>query len=578
VTPAACALVLHCHIPYVLNHGRWPHGSEWLYEAVAETYLPLIAVLRRLQADGLQPRLTISVSPVLAEQLASGQFRSEFPSFIAQKVEAARADKRAFASAKQMQLERQAGDWIDWWTATERLFAQVDGDLIGAWRQLAADGVLEILTCGVTHGYYPLLSRDESLEVQTRLAVATHRRLFGTAPSGFWLPECAYRPAYSWPPPVAIDGVQARYPRRGVEAFLDRHGLDFFIVDSPLLTGGMPTTVYGNRFEHLRSRFDQFSEHFRPEPAAPGRSPHQVHRLEAATDRPVYFVTPATETGVLVWSGEYGYPGDPAYLEFHKKHSPGGLRYWAVTSVKSDLADKQLYDQGHAFARTEIHAKHFVERIREQVSRRDSDSGHRPILVAPYDAELFGHWWFEGLAFLEHTLRRLALSQSLDTVHLADYLAGVEAPDSVALPEGSWGLGSNHSVWLNEQTAWSWEQIYACEADMVGLAGRLADYSGEQRPMIERVLRQAARELLLLSASDWQFLIANGSAVEYATARLSGHAEDFRSLADLARVLLDGGQPLPDQLSRLEGLEARDGLFADLEPAWFAELPPVVSA
>lgn len=574
MTQATCTIVLHSHLPYVLNHGRWPHGSAWLCEAAAETYLPLIRILNELVADGKRPRLTVGVSPILAEQLAAPAFKNEFVAYLQEKIDAAAADIETFLANGEATYEMQARAWRFWYESTRTQYLEMNRDVIGALRSLSDLGVLELLTCGATHGYYPLLSRDESLDVQTRLAVATHQKHFGKQPRGIWLPECAYRPGYAWPPPVPIEGTQARYPRRGVEEFLARHDLAFFVADASLISEQPSSTVYLDRFDALRARFDQFSDLYRPEPAQPGRSPHQAYRVGPDdSDTPVHVFPRDPATGVLVWSGEYGYPGDGNYLEFHKKRSPGGLRYWAVTSIKTDPGDKRQYNREAALERVEVHAADFVHTIESQLGSRETDDDLPGVLVAPYDAELFGHWWFEGPEFLKRTLELLDASPTVKAGHLSGHLAAAGPGEAIPLPEGSWGLGSNHSVWLNERTAWSWTDIYACEKTMVELATRWVRSPETWSAELRDTLTQAGRELLLLSSSDWQFLISSGSAEEYATGRLRGHAEDFRRLADMAERLFEGEVISEDETAFLTAVQARDAVFAELDIGWFAELP-----
>lgn len=577
MTPASCALVLHCHLPYVLNHGRWPHGCEWLYEAAAETYLPLIRLLDELVLSGTRPRLTIAVSPVLAEQLASGQFKTEFLEWLNQRTDAARVDRAEFTASGESALSQQAKRWEDWYTAAREHFFSLDRDIVGAFRRLADAGILEILTCGATHGYFPLLSRDETIDVQVRLAVEVHRKHFGRNPRGIWLPECAYRPGYDWPPPVAIEGSQQAYPRRGIEEILARHNIEFFVVDSSLLTGSRGHDVYLDRLQALRARHDQYSEYYRPQPVDPDRSPHQVYRVAGQNGNgAVHAFVRDPDTGELVWSGESGYPGDGNYLEFHKKRSPGGLRYWAVTSTKADLGDKREYDPERAARRVQAHADHFVQTIAGLLTEGHDDNDGR-ILVAPYDAELFGHWWFEGPQFLKEVLRALDAGEAVQTSHLGGFIDRREAIEEITLPEGSWGLGSNHQVWLNEQTAWSWREIYACETTTVELIGRWQHQPESRTPTLENVLTLLGRELLLLCASDWQFLITTGSATEYAEARLRGHAHDFRRLTALAERLFAGDEPTAEELAIVDSIGRRDALFAELSTEWFTDLPPLVS-
>jgi 1,4-alpha-glucan branching enzyme len=255
------ALVLHSHLPYVLSHGTWPHGTDWLVEAAAETYIPLLNVLRRLVNEGISPRITIGVTPVLAEQLADDRFREEFRAYLHLKQEVARENEGEFLRRGDQQLADLAHFWWRYYEDIERDFEErYGGDLVGALRQLQEEGHIEVMTSAATHGYLPLLGRDTSVEAQVRLGVESYRRHFGRDPAGIWLPECGYRPRYPWQRPVGPSGSGAGMKpelRKGVEEFVAEAGLRYFIVDSHLLAGGEALGVYIDRFEALRRLWER---------------------------------------------------------------------------------------------------------------------------------------------------------------------------------------------------------------------------------------------------------------------------------------------------------------------------------
>jgi 1,4-alpha-glucan branching enzyme len=277
-------------------------------------------------------------------------------------------------------------------------FNDIGHDILFEFKKLQDGGYVEIITCGATHGYYPLLSRDESLQAQTKMAVKNYRRHFGRDPRGIWLPECAYRPRYEWTPPVPIAGKQEPYLRKGVDEFLAENYLDFFIVDSALLKGGKSIGVYIDRFEALKLLWGQFEKQYKPRKEDKDKTPREVYMVSSSPEgkKPTAIFTRDAETGLLVWSGEHGYPGDGNYLDFHKKRFPGGHRYWEVTSSGADLADKMEYNRQNAVNRIPENARHFSDKVAETLVAYHDSTEQKGILVAPYDAELFGHWWFEG--------------------------------------------------------------------------------------------------------------------------------------------------------------------------------------
>lgn len=566
------AFVLHSHLPYVISHGKWPHGTDWLNEAAAETYLPILGTLRELIDEGYHPRLTVGLSPVLCEQLADESFKREFEEYCAQKIDAAEQDKEEFRRHGRAQMLSVAESWIEFYSQTIDHFRRISRDILGQFRSLQDNGYLEIITCGATHGYLPLLARDESVQCQIKLAIANYRRHFGQSPRGIWLPECAYRPRYAWSRPIGQAGSAVM--RKGVDEFLSENGLDFFIVDSVLLKGGKSTGVYIERFEALKLLWHQFESQYSQRTEEPDKSPREVYLVASSPEgkKPTAIFARDPQTGILVWSGEHGYPGDGNYLDFHKKHFPGGHRYWAVTSSKADLADKVEYNPKNASGRISENAAHFVSRVEEILDESTVSHAGPSILVAPYDAELFGHWWFEGPRFLKEVLKGVEKSDSVELAFLGEHYDQARPSQVVSIPEGSWGQGNHHYIWLNEQTEWTWKHIYESEDTMCALARFWVDNPDRQDAELTAVLKQLARELLLMSASDWQFLISTFAARDYAELRLSEHYEDFTRLAKMARAYIDGEQISSSDRQFLRDCQDRDNLFEEIDLNWLASV------
>jgi 1,4-alpha-glucan branching enzyme len=320
----------------------------------------------------------------------------------------------------------------------------------------------------------------------------------------------------------------------------------------------------------LRVLWDQMEKEYKPRAEEKEKSPRNVYLVSPAEGKkPVAVFTRDSDTGLLVWSGEHGYPGDGNYLDFHKKRFPGGHRYWAVTSSKSDLADKLEYHRETAVSRTPENAAHYAMVIKGLLEHHFEQTGKAGILVAPYDAELFGHWWFEGPLFLKEVLRILSTDDSIALTSLGEHLDRVKPFEMVQLPEGSWGQGGYHYIWLNQWTDWTWKHIYSCEDRMVELASK---YKDTDNPLLVDIVKQAARELMLMSASDWQFLISTWSARDYAELRMSEHYGDFNKLAALADKVAAGGRVSDGESAFLRDCQLRDRLFADIELEWFARV------
>ncbi len=563
-------LVLHGHLPYVVSHGSWPHGTDWLCEAAAESYLPLARVLWRLVEQGFSPKISIGLTPVLVEQLRSADFAAEFRHYLAHKQESAHADMRDFRRQGDERAARLAEGWGAFYQqAAEEFSSRWQDDLVGAFRSLQDLGHIEVLTSSATHAYLPLIGLDECVQAQVRTGVESYRRQFGRDPRGFWLPECGYRPRYRWGPPFPQTGL-APSLRKGVDEFLGEQGLHYFIVDSHLLEGGEALGVYRERFEALARLWRVFSAQQRVREKVEGTTAYEAYLVESSGEgkAPLAFFVRDPRTGLQVWSREHGYPGDGWYLEFHKKRFPGGHRYWRVTSSQADLGAKELYEPERVQARVEENADHFVSLVHDLLLRHWDEAGIPGVVCAPYDAELLGHWWFEGPEWLAAVVRKMAASEQVAMVTCDEYLENVPAARLFALPEGSWGEGGFHWVWLNEWTEWTWRHLYECEVK----ARRLAQALGERQGEARRVVEQCLRELLLLESSDWQFLITTWSARDYAESRFSEHLEAFNRLAGLAEQALGGKALSGPEREQLELYEQRDAPFAQVDPTWYARV------
>jgi 1,4-alpha-glucan branching enzyme len=552
-------LVLHTHMPYVLSHGKSPHGTDWLFEAAAECYLPLLDSLDRLRQQGIKPRWTFNMTPILAEQLDDPSFKTGFEDYCQEKIDFAISDQKRFEASGDLALQGTAAMWQRWYTrALVQFKHQWDSSICRAFKEFQDEGFIELITCGATHGYFPLLGTDESVQAQVKVAVASHVKRFGKEPKGIWLPECAYRPAYNWRAPAGENPTA--WARKGVDEFLAENGIDFFFVDSHMIRGGEPLGTYWQKFPQLAELFQRSKKLFTP----PREYRSEYEHYAVASDRVIFARDP--ETTVKVWSGDAGYPGDPDYLEFHKHLPPGRLRYWRISENKSDLGAKGPYSAWRAWEKCSSHAKDLTGLLKSTLARYRGLSDREGTVVAMYDTELFGHWWWEGPEFLYDLAVHLHHDKDIECVTPSEMLA-IEPPQrSVPLPEGSWGEGGYHSVWLNEDNHWTWEKLYPAEREMVTMAQTMAE--GPAKPWVI----QAARELLLAEASDWQFLISTWSARDYAEARFADHIERFNQLARDAKEIHQGLRPSTSQEAFLLECQEKDACFPDLDVSVWASL------
>ena len=562
--------VLHSHLPYVINHGEWPHGMDWLYEAAAETYIQLLKEFDALVADGISPKATLGITPILAEQLASEKFKYGLIKYLDQKIEAAEENKLEFAKIKNDHLEQVAQFWIDYYTNTKNLFNDIYGqNILAGFRKLQDNNHLEIITCAATHGYFPLLGSDEAIDAQVRVGKETYQRHFGRAPKGMWLPECAYRPSYEWSSP--IPEYSKNFLRKGVEEFLYKYDIQYFIVDKHLILGGEGKGVYIDRFASLKQLWGQFEKNWKPNEEIKERSIYENYLVSSTgTSRAAVAYGRHEESALQVWSGEYGYPGDGRYLDFHKKHYPGGHRFWKVTSAKADLADKLEYYPEAVEEALENQASHFAELIKDYITKNYEEVGETGILTAPFDTELFGHWWFEGPRWLGKVLRKLNSNEDINKVTLGEHLSENPPKVSVSLPEGSWGQGGFHYIWLNEWTQWTWKHIYAAEDRMTVLADKYKDTDDET---LRRILNVMARQLLLLESSDWQFLISTWSARDYAEERIAVHDERIKNIEKILNSYLATGSLDVGNEDYLQRIQIDDDVFPTLDFTYWCTLP-----
>jgi len=577
-------LVLHAHLPYVLSHGKWPYGSDWLCEATCETYIPLLNTLGTLAREGKRAGFTIGITPVLCEMLASPLFKRELRAYAAEKISAASLDQRSFRGRAQKGLALQASQWKAYYRSRLADFTDLYGeDLLAAFRRFQEEGQIEIIASAATHAYLPLLGLDSSVGAQIKQGIETYRKHFGREPEGMWLPECAYRPETGPGPraPLAL-------PRRGLEAFLAALHLKYFFVDGchvpekpEPLSGYVAEAARGLGLEAPAAAPGVYGERFggpeKPVPQA-GKGPgetgaeaqtqdvlYAIHRTGGPGEGACAFFARDTETSLQVWSARFGYPGDPYYLEFHKKHTPGGLRYWRVTDHGGDLGTKLPYEPERALERVREHARHFARLVEGKLRRYYRATGKMGVLTVPFDAELFGHWWFEGIPWLESLVS--ALDENYVTIETASTALKRAAPlATVCLPEGSWGEGGRHLVWYNKETVWTWGHIHEAERSMERLV-REAPGNGWGG----RILRQMARELFLLQSSDWQFLITTRTAGDYGASRFLGHYRAFKDLERIFGRLRKRGTLTEKERQTLFALEERDALFDNVKLEWFKE-------
>jgi 1,4-alpha-glucan branching enzyme len=494
------SLILHAHLPYVRHPEHESFFEEnWLFEAITECYIPLINVLDRLQKDQIDYCLTLSLSPPLISMLGDDLLQTRYLKYLHKLIEL--ANKEVIRTKKQPEYQKLAQYYLYLFQQTLDIYQnQYKGDLLTAFKKHHATGKLELITCAATHGFLPLLNISETaVRNQINTGIKTFKENLGFSPTGFWLPECAYYP--------------------GVETLLSEADINYFFVDNHGITNARQTPKNG-----VYAPLDCGNG-----VTAFGRDP---------------------ETSKQVWSSQEGYPGDHDYREYYKDigfdldfdyikpyildneiRINTGIKYYRVTG--KDLP-KELYNPAKALAKAQQHAQDFINKRQVQIETLNTTMDRPPIIVAPYDAELFGHWWFEGPHWLESVLRLASEpDNNVQTLSCSDYLKQ-QTTHQVATPSAStWGDQGYSSYWINDSNAWIYPFLHQAEAEMEKLASDLEDLT--ITPLQNRALNQAARSVLLAQASDWPFIMKSGTTTEYAIKRITDHLARFNYLHDCIR-------------------------------------------
>jgi 1,4-alpha-glucan branching enzyme len=551
-------LMLHSHLPYVLHHGRWPHGSDWLCEAAIDTYLPLLEVFRELERAASGAGLTVGFTPVLAGQLQHPAFLSELAAYFDQRLAACDEARESLAVSR----EGQPVELVEFWRARlvrlRLLWHEIGRDIAGEFRRLALSGVLELTGSAATHGLLPLLGRDESIALQLEVGWREHARIFGARPRGCWIPECAYRPAGIWNP---LPGISRASYRGALENFVADAGFRYFFADAHMARAGRALGLYGEGFAGEAERIAESTEAGIEE-----RSPYSSYLVRAGgPEDGVAVLVRDPVSSMQIWSRHLGYPGAAAYLEFHKLRWPGGLRLWRVSDPGTDLGQKEWYDPEGGARQAREHAGHFLWLL-HQLAAREASLRESAVVVAPFDTELFGHWWFEGPLFLSELFKLIERQAELRATQAWKYLGHRWPRQLLELGAGSWGRAGDFSMWLAEAARWTWPMLWELEQRFWELVPRVWGEEGSRQ-----IVAQAARELLLLQASDWQFILTTGEVGDYAARRFRQHAADLGSLLDVLAALRDGGD-VGRGVQLAIDLRKRDDIFPDVEAALGAVL------
>ena len=514
-------LVLHAHLPFVRHPEHEDFLEEhWLFEAITETYVPLIDLFDRLLWEKIPFRITMTISPSLATMLGDGLLQERYLCHLAKLIEL--ASREVERTRSEPRFHRLAQLYHQHFLKVQDIFLNRYGrNLLHAFRKFQEADALEIITCGATHGFLPLMQPSPaSVRAQVKVACQHYESTFGRRPKGIWLPECGFYP--------------------GDDEILKENGLQYFFVDGHGVLHGTPRPKYGV---------------FAPVYCSSG---------VAAFGRDL-------ESSKQVWSAEEGYPGDFWYREFYRDigfdldfdyirpyiHPDGirintGIKYYRITCKTNG---KEPYEPDRACAKAEEHAGNFMFNRERQVEFLYERLGQRPVIVAPYDAELFGHWWYEGPQFLEHLIRKIAgFSETLELIAAPDYLQRHPRNQPLTPSYSSWGYKGYSEVWLEGSNDWIYRHLHKASECMHEFAKKYAGTKG----LMKRALNQMARELLLAESSDWAFMMKTQTTVEYAVKRTTEH---LRNAIRLYESIEKGSL---DEIW-IGKLEAQDSIFPQMD-------------
>ena len=467
--------------------------------------------------DGILAHVTMNWSPPLCEMLTDPLLQGRYRHYCERLLELCEQEVPAKSGSP---FAEAALTYRDHFRYCLQQLDRWQGNILQWVKYLDQQGAIECITCTATHGFLPLMQTRSAQRAQIQLAQRNFRKHFARDPKGIWLAECGYTP--------------------GVEELLKEQGIRYFFVDTHGINFGTP-----------RPRYSVYAPVYTPcGVAAFGR--------DIASSR-------------QVWSAESGYPGDPVYREFYRDlgydggydyirtylHPDGvrrnlGLKYHAVTGNVA-LNHKQPWQPTKAFARAMDHGRHFAQARIDQAQQLNHIMGKEPLIVSPYDAELFGHWWFEGPQFIESALRALQGSQ-VSAITMSAYLERFPAHQIVTPTASSWGDAGYNGVWLNPKNDWMYRHLHHAEERMQHMARDFHRCDAEW----ERVLNQMARELLLAQSSDWAFICTTGTSPGYAERRFKDHIHRFTQCYDMCLHRTIDYQALGEA-------EWRDSIFQEID-------------
>ena len=527
-------LHLHTHMPYVMNHDMWPHGSVWLSEVVFESYLPILEIIQNLQREGIRPSISFDFSPVLLEQLSHANAFSIFTEYAKKQIVQSEKDLHKFSKIPEAVHNIPMGEyWKSFYEeGLQTLHEMKDGSIIERFQNAEQDGLIEIMTCGLTHAYLPLLDFEQSTRMQIACSVMMHEHYFAHKPRAMFLPECGYAPK--------LKGENGEYY---LEDIILEQSINMIVLDQQ---HSMKYLVSEHHAVKKLPESLRLLSQVRLQKTNKNQSLKVLIRHKSASDK--------------VWSERSGYPSHSAYLDFHKREYDSTLRYWKVTNHPEYHQEKYPYVMADAKKQALLDAKEYVEYLEKLALSYIEQVNETGVICLAFDTELFGHWWFEGPEFLSNFIREMNQSDIL-SLKLPSEIIWNDSIHTVQCSAGSWGMNGTDETWKNESTMWLLDIIHNAEQHFEERVNSI-DINDQLQ---KRIMDQALRELLLMQASDWPFLITKNQASDYAKERFMQHHECFTTLLAFFNVIKSGKQLTNDQKNALAGIEQVDDIFQTID-------------
>ncbi len=526
MTKTSINLVLQGHLPFV-KEPDYPQFLEetWFFEGLTETYIPLVQMLQRLRAKGIQSHITLSLSATLISMMQDELLQERFITHLDALIDI--GDRELARLEGQGAIYELAKGYKEQYIAIKHFFDKVLGrDLIKALRDLADAGTLSLITTAATHAYLPLYQGyPRAVSAQIEEGLIAFEQAFNRRPQSFWLPECGFYP--------------------GLEKILRKHGIRYTYV-----------AAHGALF------------------------------AESSLEKGLYEPIKDPKSGMVffprhyaacqdIWDQHSGYPSEAVYREFYRdigfsldmeylsteEHPlPGriftGYKYYSITSLDSNT--KELYDPAAAKKRVAENVENFIYRRKEERRLFPESYDGAPIITVALNADLFGHWWHEGIDWLEQFIMRMQDERELMLSTAEEYIK-LFPPKVKGLPAlSSWGHKGYTASWLSDNTQGIYPYIFAYIKSVEACLDRYP----ETQNIKKQALDQLVREMLLSMGSDWVFLLGSGGYQDFAFRQIKESLENMRNIIDgLCQGTL--------QVDRLLELRKKHSVFEHLDSARF---------